>query len=88
MQKKFFYKTLSYIVAIFFIVIIAINHIYQFYGKDFSLNLHIISLFYFIYYIILDYVTKDNQEFEKVKRVLLLLFFLFYLSELVFLILF
>lgn len=87
MNKKAFYKTLSYIFAVLFIVIAAVNRIYEFYGKNFLLNPHVIAFFYFTYYIVLDYVTKDNQEFDKAKRVLLLAFFLFYLSEFILLVL-
>lgn len=86
MNKKIFMKILSYILSVFLLVITLINHIYRINGKTFLLKPSIVGVFCVVYYLFLDNKTKDNLEFDKTKKVLLLSVVLYSLFEVIVLI--
>lgn len=76
---KNFLKIISYIVSAvlsIFSLVGVINQIYRFSEKSFLLEPSLINLILFIYYLCIDYITKDDHEFYKVKRFILWMFLL------------
>lgn len=87
MSKKYFFKIGSYILSIFLISITIINHVYRVNEKDFLLKPYFVDILCIIYYLFMDYVTKDTSKFDKEKKLILLSIFFYSLFEFVILIL-
>lgn len=87
MNKNFFLKLVSYILSIFLLIITIINHIYRLSEKVFSLYPSLIALTCIAYYLFIYNIAKDNHEFDKSNRFILISVFLYSLFELMILIL-
>ena len=60
---------------------------YRLNEKNFSLNPSSVGILCIAYYLFMDHITKDNPEFDKAKKFILVSFFLYSLVEFIILIL-
>ncbi|CAM2938424.1 hypothetical protein HAHI6034_05850 [Hathewaya histolytica] len=82
MEKKIFFKIISYILSIFLLTVTIVNHIYRISGKEFSLKPSFVAILCITFYLFMDHITKDTPKFDKVKKVTLISFLLYSLFEL------
>lgn len=83
MNNNRLYKIIAYVFTIFFIGVQVVECVYRIKGLDFFLEPSLVALVYLLYYFFMDYVEKEKDDLNKVKRMILWMLFLYSVFRLI-----